>query len=241
MMIPLPPQILVVDDDKRIRELLGRFLREQEFEVVIAKDAEEALLLWERFQFDLVLLDVLLPGHSGKELAARLRQHSSIPILMLTALGEVEDRVTGLESGADDYLVKPFEPRELILRIKKLLQRARVSEVPSLPSQAPSVIPLGGCVFEMATSRLWRGKEIIPLTRGELNLLTILTTHLGQPLTRQELAEQCGGINERSIDVQVIRLRNKIENDPKKPLMLQTVRGEGYVLYPLHHPLEETP
>jgi two-component system phosphate regulon response regulator OmpR len=221
------PHILVVDDDKRIRELLSKFLQDNNFFVSTAKDTEEANSILEDLIPDLIILDVMLPKQTGFEFASVFRQESDIPILMLTALGETEDRITGLEKGADDYLAKPFEPRELVLRIKKILQRNK-SYNPS--SGKTDFVKIGQLDFDMVTGRLSKQGTLIPLTTSEAKLLAILVENHSKAMSRESLASLCGGINERSIDVQITRLRNKIEADPKKPFFLQTVRGEGYIL-----------
>lgn len=220
------PHILVVDDDTRIRALLSRYLQDNGFYVSTAKDAAEARFRLAEFHFDLMVLDVMMPGETGIELAQSLRKDSELPILMLTAMGEAEDRITGLESGVDDYLTKPFEPKELLLRLRSILRRwhQKKAEI--------SLIPVGSLRFNPETGQLFQGGEIIPLTQSEANLLTILANHIGKAVTREMLAEHLGTtINERSIDVQITRLRQKLEPDPKQPRYLQTVRGSGYILY----------
>lgn len=221
-------QILVVDDDTRIRELLWRYLQENGFFVSTAKDAREAAEILEDFSYDLLILDVMMPEETGVNFAARLRRTSNIPILMLTAMGETEDRIAGLESGADDYLPKPFEPRELLLRIERIVSRARVQVMPAVT--VPTVL-FDGMAFNLDNNRLSREGVNIPLTSSEAKLLAVLMENRGVVVSRAKLAELCGGVNERSIDVQIIRLRNKIEPDPKKPFYLQTIRGEGYVFH----------
>ncbi len=168
-----------------------------------------------------------MPKETGVELTKDIRKKSNIPILLLTAMGEVGERITGLESGADDYLVKPFEPRELLLRARNIISRVQIANT----GNNESYIKIGRMNFNAKTNRLMLGDALISLTSGEANLLSILSTNIGKLMSRQELANLCGGINERSIDVQIIRLRNKIENDPRKPSHLQTIRGLGYVLY----------
>jgi two-component system phosphate regulon response regulator OmpR len=217
--------ILVVDDDTRIRDLLGQYLIEQGFFVTTAKDAMEARRKLKEFLFDLLIVDVMMPGESGMELTASLRAHLDVPILMLTAMDDSEDRIKGLECGADDYLPKPFEPRELVLRIKKILQRTKVTVV------VEETVTFGDCIFYPKTNRLLQQGKDVDLSSTEAKFLTILC---GQPNTlvlREYLAQECGGINERSVDVQINRLRTKVEADPKKPKYLKTIRGEGYVLY----------
>ncbi|AIL65697.1 Transcriptional regulatory protein OmpR [Rickettsiales bacterium Ac37b] len=219
--------ILVVDDDNRIRELLCKYLYSKGFLVSTAQDTIEARKLFTTFTFDLLILDVMLPGETGKEFARMVRAKSDVPILMLTAMGEVEERISGLESGADDYLSKPFEPRELLLRVGKIISRSTTKE----RDNANNIICFGECEFNLVNHRLTKGGINILLTQTEANLLFILAQNFHQIVSRSTLAKLCGGINERSVDVQIIRLRNKIENDPKKPLYVQSIRGEGYILY----------
>ena len=218
--------ILVVDDDTRLRDLLSRYLSENGFRVTTASDAGDARAKLAGFAFDLLVLDVMMPGEDGLRLTASLRKKLNVPILLLTAMGEPEDRVTGLELGADDYLPKPFEPRELVLRIVNILRRAATAE-------REGVVNLGECAFEIDRSTLLRGGAVIHLTTVEASLLRTLATHAGRILSREELIgrSRIDG-NERTVDVQVARLRRKIEPDPKMPRYLQTVRGAGYVLQP---------
>ncbi len=218
------PHILVVDDDRRIRELLQRYLAEHGYRVTAAENAAEARARLAGLAFDLLVLDVMMPGESGLELTAALRRTSNVPILMLTARAETDDRIAGLESGVDDYLPKPFEPRELLLRIGTILRRAKAAGGRS------EEISLGNCRFNVARGELKRGEERIGLTTREVQLMRIFATHPGQTLSRLDLCEDEAA--ERSIDVQINRLRRKIEIDPRNPVYLQTVRGEGYVLMP---------
>jgi len=217
--------ILVVDDDDRLRALLKKFLRDQGFMVTTAADAKEARRKMEWFIFDLLVLDVMMPGETGLELLASLSAAPKIPVLMLTAMGEVDDRIAGLETGAEDYLVKPFEPKELVLRIKTILRRNMVSD-------AARPVAFGEYRFDIAASQLMRGQENIALTSNESILLKRLAESAGQPVSREELLKLMPGVgNERAVDVQVTRLRKKIEDSVGKPVYLQTVRGAGYVLY----------
>ncbi|MGO8868407.1 MAG: response regulator [Alphaproteobacteria bacterium] len=224
-----PSHILVVDDDKRLRELLRRYLAERGFRVTVAADAAEAWARLESLAFDLIVLDVMMPGQSGFDFTAALRLKSQVPILMLTAMGEPEERIQGLERGADDYLAKPFEPRELVLRIQRILAR-----VPAPPALAPITnVRLGACAFDLKREELSRGGAPIKLTESEARLLRILASHAGQPLSRERLASESEvSGNTRAIDVQVTRLRRKIEPDPRAPRYLHTVRGKGYMLRP---------
>lgn len=220
------PHILVVDDDTRLRELLRRYLSENDFVVSVANGADEARKLLAGLTFDLLVLDVMMPGEDGLSLTQSIRREGNTPILLLTARGEVDDRIAGLESGADDYLVKPFEPRELLLRISTILRR-------TAPPTARSLIQFGECRFDLERGELWRRDEIIKLTSVEERLLNALVLAAGEVVSREALIEQSaidGGA--RTIDVQVTRLRRKIEPNPRAPRFLQTVRGHGYRLRP---------
>lgn len=220
--------ILVVDDDVGIRTLLGRFLAEQGFVASLAKDAREATMFLNEYKFDLLILDVMMPGMNGFELLKDVRAENNVPVLMLTAMGETENRIFGLTTGADDYLPKPFDTTELILRIKNILKR-----VPEAPV-ATDVLNFGSCFYDMRSKEL-KGEdgEVIHLTNIEQQLLSVLGHKSGQVFSREKLAELLGGDNNlRSIDVQMTRLRKKIEKDSKNPRYLQTVRGKGYVLLP---------
>ncbi len=222
-----PAHLLVVDDDERLLALLQRFLSRQGHLVSVASDAASARQMLGGLDFDLVVLDVMLPGQSGVELTTELRRTSDVPILLLTARGEPRDRIAGLEAGADDYLVKPFEPRELLLRITRILGRARSAR----PTPAP-MLRFGDFVFDLGTLELTRGDGgSVHLTSGELALLRALAERAGAPISRAELAE-LGNVkgNDRAIDVQMLRLRRKLEEDPRQPRHLLTVRGEGYAL-----------
>lgn len=218
------PHILIVDDDRRIRELLKRYLADHGYRVTTAENAADARAKLAGLAFDLLVVDVMMPGESGIEFTSSLRRTSSVPILMLTALGETEDRIEGLESGADDYLPKPFEPRELLLRIGTILRRSKG------PGGRTEDVALGDCRFNITRGELRRGDELIRLTTREVQLMRIFAAHPGQPLSRLDLCDDEAA--ERSIDVQINRLRRKIELDPRNPTYLQTVRGEGYVLMP---------
>ncbi|HUC09373.1 MAG TPA: response regulator transcription factor [Stellaceae bacterium] len=226
-MSDLEPHLLVVDDDTRLRELLRRYLSENGFRVTTAADAAEARRHLASFAFDLVVLDVMLPGENGLDLTRDLQRERRLPVLLLTAMAEPEDRVNGLEQGADDYLSKPFEPRELVLRIRNLLQRRPTVDMPRRE------VRFGGCRFDLTRSELFRGSEPIHLTAAETALLAGLAERAGDPVSREELSlsAQFSG-NVRNVDVQMTRLRRKIERDPRFPRYLQTVRGTGYVLKP---------
>ena len=218
--------ILLVDDDTRIRKLLKQYLMEHGFRVSTARDAAEARKHLESLTFDLLVLDVMMPGESGLDLASDLRRHSDVPILMLTALAEPEDRIAGLELGVDDYLPKPFEPRELLLRVGSILKRTQ-SSIDEIID-----IKMGDFTFNMERGELNQGEEPIKLTTAEVALLRVLAASPGKAFTRLELSEQTGTGLERSVDVQITRLRKKIESNPKIPRYLQTVRGKGYMLVP---------
>ncbi len=221
------PHILVVDDDDRLRELLRKYLSDNGFRVSVASDAADARVRMAGLTFDLLVLDLMMPGESGLEFAADMARTNPVPILMLTALGETENRIAGLESGADDYLTKPFEPRELLLRINNILKRAPAAV------EAPSRIGLGEVSYDLERFELSRNGEPIRLTDVEVALLNALVRRAGAVLSREDLTELTGATGgERAIDVQVTRLRRKIEANPKLPVYLHTVRGKGYVLRP---------
>jgi two-component system phosphate regulon response regulator OmpR len=226
---PDAPHILVVDDDARLRELLRRYLAGEGFRVTIAADAAEARERLAGIAFDLIVLDVMMPGETGLALTESLRRTHDIPIVLLTARGAPEDRIAGFEHGADDYLAKPFEPRELLLRIRTILRRAAAA-----PAATEGPVVLGEAVFDPERGTLTRGAETIRLTGGEAALLAALARRAGEILTREDIAAALGQADagERAIDVQVTRLRRKIEPDPREPVFLQTVRGRGYVLKP---------
>jgi two-component system, OmpR family, phosphate regulon response regulator OmpR len=221
------PHLLVVDDDARLRDLLRRYLTDQGFRVTTAGDAAEARRKLDGIAFDLLVLDVMMPGEDGFQLTASLRTSSRIPILLLTAKAETAERIDGLERGADDYLTKPFEPRELVLRIRNILQRSTAE------AERRTVLRLGEYRLDLRRGELVRGNEPVRLTGAEQALLAVLATQPGEVVSREALAEatQLGG-NVRAVDVQVTRLRRKIERDPRFPRYLQTVRGTGYVLKP---------
>ncbi|HUK57622.1 MAG TPA: response regulator transcription factor [Stellaceae bacterium] len=220
--------LLVVDDDSRLRELLRRFLTGEGFRVTTAVDAAEARAKLESFDFDLLVVDVMMPGENGYDFTKSLRETSRIPILMLTAMAEPKNRIAGLERGADDYVVKPFEPRELVLRIRNILQRVPREEGERVPE-----IRFGLFVLDLRRRELRKGADPVRLTETELALLLALARAPGRAMTREDLslaAELKGTV--RRVDVQMTRLRRKIEADPRFPRHLQTVRGTGYVLNP---------
>jgi two-component system phosphate regulon response regulator OmpR len=225
----LKPHILVVDDDDRLRGLLRRYLAEQGFIVSTASHAADARAKLKHLSYDLMVLDIMMPGENGLDLTRSLRKSGgaeTLPILLLTARGESGDRIAGLETGADDYVHKPFEPRELVLRIHSILRR--------LPKPAPKKAGLtfGEWVYNPGRDELRRGEEIVRLTDMEAGLMRLLAARPGTALSREALAESGSAVNDRTVDVQVTRLRRKIEPDPKNPRYLVTVRGEGYMLLP---------
>jgi two-component system phosphate regulon response regulator OmpR len=221
------PHLLVVDDDQRLRGLLQRYLSANGFRVTAAADAAEARNLIKSISFDGLILDVMMPGESGLDLASDLRAQYDLPILMLTALGEPQDRIAGLERGVDDYLPKPFEPRELALRVSALIRRARNMQPP--PHRE---VRMGECVFDAERGELTRAGKRVKLTSSEVLMLKLFAANAGRSFSRAALCTRLSIQLERSVDVQVTRLRRKIEEDPKLPLYLQTVRGIGYVLVP---------
>ena len=221
------PHILVVDDDTRLRDLLRKYLSENQFRVTTAGDAAEARAKLAGLEFDLIVMDLMMPGENGLDLTQALRQGSDVPILILTAMGDPQNRIDGLERGADDYLAKPFEPRELVLRVRTILRRAATTA----PGAPDSVVRFGDCAFDIDREELRRGDAVVRLTAAEASLLKTLARNPGVTLSRQDLidtGEISGG--SRTVDVQVTRLRRKVEADPKLPRYLQTVRGKGYVL-----------
>lgn len=220
------PHLLIVDDDSRLRALLRRYLGDNGYRVSEAADTVEAEKRLSGIVFDLMILDVMLPGEHGTTFARRLRESGHRePILMLTALGETGDRIAGLEAGVDDYLSKPFEPKELLLRIQAVLRRGGRAAATS------TMVRFGDFRFDRSTNRLWRGEEAVWLTAGEAALLRVLAARPGETVTREALAGEEGDPTGRAVDVQVTRLRRKLEVDPRRPDHLQTVRGEGYVLW----------
>ena len=219
------PHLLVVDDDTRIRNLLKQFLSENGFRVTVAGTAAEARRKLEGLDFDLIILDVMMPGETGIDLTRSLRTGRTMPILMLTALSETESRIIGLEAGADDYLPKPFDPRELILRINNILRRGGPPPVPKVEQ-----IVFGPYTFQIARRELKRGGEVVKLTDREQDILAVFAARAGETIPRHELVGDTSDVGERTIDVQINRLRRKIERDPANPVWLQTVRGVGYRL-----------
>lgn len=230
-------KIVVVDDDTRIRDLLRRYLSQEGFDVLLAEDARALQRIMQRETVDLLVLDVMLPGEDGLSICKRLRSEGvRTPIIMLTAKGEDTDRITGLEIGADDYLGKPFNPRELLARIQAVLRRRPVVESPGAPSAEQEVISFGDFVFDLGARSLQKNGQDIALTSGEFAMLKALARHPRQAMSRDKLAQLARGRDfepfDRSLDVQVSRLRKMIEPDPANPRIIQTVWGVGYVFVP---------
>ena len=226
--------LLIVDDDERIRNLLQKFLIRHGFLVSAARDAAQARRLLSGLEFDMLVLDVMMPGEDGVSLTRSLREALTTPILLLTAKGETEDRIAGLEAGADDYLAKPFEPKELLLQINAILRR--VPSAPTENGEGPKYLKLGEIRYDVDRGEMWHGDEPIRLTATEAQLMKIFSTQPGEPVSRAKLVEDLGRdrgqAQERAVDVQITRLRRKLEADPKQPRYLQTVRGAGYMLAP---------
>ncbi len=224
------PHVLVVDDDRRLRDLLSRFLSERGYRVTTAGNAKEAEERIQHLVFDALVLDVMMPGENGFDFARRLRGTNAVPILMLTARADQADRITGLEIGADDYLSKPFDPRELILRLANILKRQAPAGDANTLAARPEAVRFGPFSFRFERGELWQGDELIRLTDREREILTMLAARLGEAVQREELAERGTAVNDRTVDVQINRLRRKFEPNPADPAFLQTVRGVGYRL-----------
>lgn len=230
-------RVLIVDDDARIRDLLNRYLKQEGFEVWLAEDAKVMDKLMLRDSVDLIVLDLMLPGEDGLSICRRLRnQNNKTPIIMLTAKGEDVDRIVGLEIGADDYLAKPFNPRELLARIHAVLRRRPAPEAPGAPSSEAEVVRFGPFELDLGRRLLMKNGQEVGLTTGEFSMLKVLVRHPRQPLSRDKLAQLARGREfepfDRSLDVQMSRLRKLIEEDPSAPRYLQTVWGLGYVFVP---------
>ena len=232
-MAEMDAHLLIVDDDERIRDLLKKFLMRNGFLVSAARDAAHARRILTGLQFDLVVLDVMMPGEDGISLTRSLRETMTTPILLLTAKGETENRIAGLEAGADDYLAKPFEPKELLLRINAILRR--MPETPAATG-TPKFLNLGAIRYDVERGEMWQGEDLVRLTATESQLMKIFSACPGEAVSRTKLVEDLGRdrgqAQERAVDVQITRLRRKIETDPKQPRYLQTVRGAGYMLAP---------
>lgn len=227
----LDPHLLIVDDDERIRQLLQKFLMRNGFLVTAARDAAHAHRILSGLDFDMIICDVMMPGEDGVSFTKALREVKETPILLLTAKGETEDRIKGLEAGADDYLAKPFEPKELLLRINAILRRVPEPE-PEIVK--PKAISLGAIRYDLERGEMWMGDDLVRLTATESQLMRIFSDKIGEALSRTQLVEELGRdrgqAQERAVDVQITRLRRKIEAEPKQPRYLQTVRGAGYML-----------
>lgn len=223
------PHVLVVDDDRRLRDLLGRFLGDNGYRVTTAANAAEADTRLSHLVFDAIVLDIMMPGENGFDFARRFRAGSAVPILMLTARADGKDRINGLELGVDDYLAKPFEPRELLLRLGNILKRTVVADSGQSAAR-PDFVRFGPFIYGLARGELRKGEEAIRLTEREREILTALAERPSEVVPREELAAQGSAANDRTVDVQMNRLRRKIERDPADPLYLQTVRGVGYRL-----------
>ncbi len=227
------PHLLIVDDDERIRGLLQKFLIRSGFLVTAARDAAHARRILAGLEFDMIVLDVMMPGEDGMSLCRDLRSKITTPILLLTAKGETGDRIAGFEAGADDYLAKPFEPKELLLRINAILRRVPAAE-PAVVR--PKTLQLGGIRYDIDRGEMWHGDTQVRLTATESHLMRIFAARPAEPFSRGQLVEELsrsgGQTQERAVDVQITRLRRKLEADPKQPRYLQTVRGSGYMLAP---------
>jgi len=232
-MTAMDAHLLIVDDDERIRDLLQKFLMRHGFLVSAARDAAHARRILAGLEFDLIVMDVMMPGEDGVSLTQSLRETLGTPILLLTARGETEHRIAGLEAGADDYLAKPFEPKELLLRINAILRR--MPETPAAQA-VPKILNLGPIRYDIERGEMWQGDDLVRLTATESQLMRIFSACPGEPVSRAKLVEELGRdrgqAQERAVDVQITRLRRKIETDPKQPRYLQTVRGAGYMLAP---------
>ncbi|MBB4006299.1 response regulator [Allorhizobium taibaishanense] len=219
------PHLLVVDDDTRIRDLLHRYLTEQGFRVTVAAEAQEARRKLNGLAYDLLIVDVMMPGESGLSLTKSLSDEITAPIILLTARAEADSRIAGLEAGADDYLAKPFDPRELVLRINNILRRNSSTDAPKIEQ-----VMFGPYTFSILRKELKKGPEIIHLTDREQDIMLLFANRAGETIPRHELVGEDTDVGERTIDVQINRLRRKIEDDPANPVWLQTVRGIGYRL-----------
>ena len=232
-MSALDAHLMIVDDDERIRVLLQKFLMRHGFLVTAARDAAHARRILTGLDFDMLILDVMMPGEDGLSLCRSIRETSQTPILLLTAKGETENRIDGFEAGADDYLPKPFEPKELLLRINAILRR--MPETPAEES-VPKILNLGDIRYDLERGEMWQAEDLVRLTATEMQLMKIFSAKPGEPISRNKLVEELGRdrgqAQERAVDVQITRLRRKIETDPKQPRYLQTVRGAGYMLAP---------
>ena len=220
-------RVLVIDDDTRLRNLLGKFLQENNFEVQLAGDTSQARDLLQDQDFDLLIVDVMMRGETGFEFTKSFREKNDTPIIILTARGDVDDRIEGLQSGAQDYLSKPFEPKELLLRIQNIIKSSSTS---SSTANLAEIYKFGDFSFNFSKKSLQKNTQFIHLTDSEKNILDILCRNSNKPISRDDLAKKCGDLDPRSIDVQITRLRKKIEENPKRPQFVQTIRNQGYIL-----------
>ncbi|MCA3219460.1 MAG: two-component system response regulator OmpR [Burkholderiales bacterium] len=232
-----PPKVLVVDDDPRLRDLLRRYLNDNGFAVYTAENAQAMNKLWLRERYDVLILDLMMPGEDGLSILRRLRgSNDATPVIMLTAKGEDVDRIIGLEMGADDYLPKPFNPRELLARMSAVLRRKGADEPPGAPAQGAASVRFGEFELDLSTRTLRKDGADVPLTTGEFAVLKVFARHPRMPLSREKLMEMARGREyeafDRALDVQISRLRKMIEPDPSKPRYIQTVWGLGYVFVP---------
>lgn len=233
----IPKKILVVDDDARLRDLLRRYLTEQGMNVFVAEDGKEMNRLWQRENFDMLILDLMLPGEDGLSICRRLRgSGDKTPIIILTAKSEEVDRIVGLEMGSDDYLPKPFNPRELLARINSVFRRMPPEEPPGAPGHTTEIVHFGPYTLNLANRTLTKGDEVIQITTGEFSVLKVFARNPKVPLSREKLMEKARGREflayDRSLDVQISRLRKLLEPNPAKPIYIQTVWGLGYVFIP---------
>ncbi len=218
--------ILVVDDDDKLLSLLKKFLSENDFVVSAGNCSAVALDILDLLKFDMIVLDIMMPGEDGLVLTKKIRQKSDVPILILSAMSDTADRITGLEKGADDYLVKPFEPKELLLRINNIIKRSKPSD------KGKNILVFDEFSYDLSRKELFEKDILIKLPPAEASILEALSKTPGEMITREEIASVLGGSNLRTVDVQITRLRKKIEKDTKKPRYIQTVRGKGYALFP---------
>ena len=217
-------KILIIDDDTRLRNLLGKYLDENSFSTTLSGNTNDASNILENDNFDLIIVDVMMPQEDGITFTAKIRKTIKTPIIILTARGDFSDRISGLEAGADDYLAKPFEPKELLLRINNILKRNQSIETNK------NICKFGDCIFDMSNLKLNKSSEFIYLTQTESKILHILCKNKGKVVSREELSKGFDEIDDRTIDVQITRLRKKLESNPKKPEFLETIRGQGYII-----------
>ena len=225
--INLTAHILVVDDDKRLNKLLQKFLKDNNHYVDTAENAKSARKKISVVSYDIIILDIMMPGENGLELLSFIRQNYDTPVLMLSAMKDTKDKITGFEQGADDYLGKPFEPQELLLRIKAILRRTEEAKI--MPKNQSNLIRFGNIIYDSSLATIWKNSEKIILTSKENELLNILVEGKGKTIDRYILINNLK-LGSRGIDITISRLRKKVENNPKRPLNILTIRGEGYAL-----------